>query len=70
MFTMAFVHATVLRNEVVAALAPEDGGVYLDVTLGGGGHSEAILEAAPGARVIGVDRDPAAIEAATQRLAP
>jgi 16S rRNA (cytosine1402-N4)-methyltransferase len=65
---MAFVHATVMRDEVVAALAPRDGGVYVDVTLGGGGHSQAILDAAPGARVIG--RDPAAVAAASERLAP
>ena len=65
-----FVHATVMQSEVVAALAPTDGGVYVDVTLGGGGHAEAILEAAPGAKVIGFDRDPVAIEAATERLAP
>ena len=68
-FAMAFVHATVMRDEVVAALSPRDGGVYVDATLGGGGHAEAILEAAPGARVIGLDRDPAAVAAATERLA-
>lgn len=64
----SFVHATVMPTEVVDALAPRDGGVYVDATLGGGGHTEAILERAPGAKVIGFDRDPAAIAAATQRL--
>ncbi len=63
-----FVHETVLRDEVVRALSPREGAVYADVTLGGGGHAEAILEAAP-CRVIGVDRDDVAIAAAGARLA-
>jgi 16S rRNA (cytosine1402-N4)-methyltransferase len=62
-----FAHATVMRDEVVGALAPHAGGVYLDVTLGGGGHTEAILEADEGARVIAFDKDARAIEAAGQR---
>jgi 16S rRNA (cytosine1402-N4)-methyltransferase len=64
-----FVHATVMRDEVVRALAPVDGGVYVDVTLGGGGHTLALLEAAPGARVIAFDKDPSAVEASRARLA-
>ena len=64
----AFVHETVLLNEVVVALAPKAGGLYADCTLGGGGHTEAILAAAE-CRVIGVDRDDAAIAATTERLA-
>ncbi len=64
-----FVHATVMKAEVVAALAPRNGGVYVDATLGGGGHAEAILEAAPMARVIGFDRDADALSAARERLA-
>ena len=67
---MTFEHTTVMKGEVVAALAPEDGGVYVDATLGGGGHTEAILEAAPGARVIAFNRDETAAEAARERLAP
>ncbi len=63
-----FVHATVMRDEVAQALAPRDGGIYVDVTLGGGGHAEAILEYAKGARVIGFDRDPEAIRATEARL--
>lgn len=63
-----FAHATVMRDEVIEALAPSAGGVYLDVTLGGGGHSEAILEACDGARVVAFDRDPRAVEAAGERL--
>ena len=65
-----FEHSTVLRQEVVAALAPRPGGVYLDVTLGAGGHTVALLEAEPKARIVGLDRDPAAIAAAEERLAP
>ena len=65
-----FSHRTVLRDEVVRLLAPVDGGVYADVTLGGGGHSEAILAASAACKVIGVDRDEAALEAARTRLSP
>ena len=64
-----FHHVPVLRDEVVRALAPADGEVLVDCTLGGGGHSEALLQAA-NCRVIGLDRDPVAIAAATERLAP
>ena len=52
-----FVHASVLVDEVLAALSPRDGGVYVDCTLGGGGHAEAILKAAR-TTLIGIDRDP------------
>jgi 16S rRNA (cytosine1402-N4)-methyltransferase len=54
------VHRPVLIEEVVAALAPRAGGVYVDGTFGGGGYSKAILDAAP-CTVWGIDRDPAAI---------
>ncbi len=64
----SFHHVTVLRDEVVRALAPKDGGLYVDATLGGGGHAEAILAACAGARVVGLDRDEAAIAAASARL--
>src|SRR5689334_17651010 len=60
----SFEHTTVLRSEIIAALSPRPGGVYVDATLGGGGHAEAILEAAPGATLIGIDQDPRAIESA------
>lgn len=63
-----FEHTTVMPGEVVQALSPHDGGVYLDLTAGGGGHAAAILEACDGARVIAFDRDPAAIDAARERL--
>ena len=64
---MSFVHKTVLRDEVVRALDPRDGATYADVTLGGGGHAEAILAAA-NCRLIGLDRDDAAIAASSERL--
>lgn len=66
-------HVPVLLDRVVALLAPaltRDGAVLVDCTLGLGGHSEAVLERIPTARVVGVDRDPAAIELASARLAP
>lgn len=65
---MSFEHVPVLLTEVVAALAPADGEVFVDCTLGGGGHSRALLEAAD-CRVIGLDRDPTALDAAQTALA-
>ena len=62
-------HTPVLVEEVVRWLEPRRGGLYFDGTLGGGGHSEAILEAGPEARVLAVDRDPEALAEARQRLA-
>jgi len=64
---LSFVHATVLRDEVVQLLKPVPGKRLVDATLGGGGHAEALLAA--GAEVIGVDRDPSAVTAARARLA-
>jgi 16S rRNA (cytosine1402-N4)-methyltransferase len=61
-------HEPVLVREVLAYLRPERGGVYFDGTLGGGGHSEAILTAGPRSRVIGVDQDPEAYAVAARRL--
>jgi 16S rRNA (cytosine1402-N4)-methyltransferase len=63
----AWPHIPVLRDEVVAALAPRDGEVFVDCTLGMGGHTEALLQAAD-CTVIGVDRDPAALQIAQSRL--
>jgi 16S rRNA (cytosine1402-N4)-methyltransferase len=65
-----FEHTTVMRDEVARALAPRAGGIYVDATLGGGGHTVALLEAEPKARIVGMDRDPAAIAAAEEWLAP
>jgi 16S rRNA (cytosine1402-N4)-methyltransferase len=62
-----FVHHTVLRREATELLAAAPGKVILDGTLGGGGHASALLEA--GARVVGFDQDPAALDAARARLA-
>jgi 16S rRNA (cytosine1402-N4)-methyltransferase len=64
-----FAHATVLRREVVEALAASPGRLAVDATAGGGGHSEALLEALPSLRLVALDRDPAAVEAARARLA-
>lgn len=60
-------HQPVLLNETLALLAPAPGKLFVDGTLGGGGHSEALLAA--GASVIGLDQDPQALEFAGQRLA-
>ncbi|MBV9947624.1 MAG: 16S rRNA (cytosine(1402)-N(4))-methyltransferase RsmH [Myxococcales bacterium] len=65
-----FEHATVMRDEVVRAIAPRRGGVYVDATLGAGGHTVALLEVEPKARIIGIDRDATAVTAAEERLAP
>ncbi len=63
-------HEPVLLTETIAMLRPATGKTYLDATLGGGGHAEAILEAsAPAGRLVGLDRDPQAIQFAGQRLA-
>ena len=63
-------HKTVLLAEVTALVSPRDGGLYADVTLGRGGHAEAVLDAsAPGGRLVGVDRDPTAIASSRERLA-
>jgi 16S rRNA (cytosine1402-N4)-methyltransferase len=64
-----FEHATVLRDEVAQAISPRPGGTYVDATLGAGGHTVALLEAEPKARIVGLDRDPYAIAAASERLA-
>ncbi|MFZ2948466.1 MAG: 16S rRNA (cytosine(1402)-N(4))-methyltransferase RsmH [Desulfuromonadaceae bacterium] len=65
----AFHHLSVLPDEVIRFLLPEDGKTYLDGTLGGGGHASLILEKAPNAFLIGIDRDQAALGAAGARLA-
>jgi 16S rRNA (cytosine1402-N4)-methyltransferase len=62
-------HAPVMVREVMDLLTPERGGLYLDGTLGGGGHAEALLERGPTARLIGTDRDPDALREAGERLA-
>ena len=65
----AFRHLSVLPDEVISFLNPADGKTYLDGTLGGGGHASLILEKAPGAFLVGIDRDQTALAAAGARLA-
>ena len=66
---MEFRHEPVLLREVLQWMNVRKNGVYCDGTLGGGGHSEAILEASGGtAKLYGIDRDENAIRAASERL--
>ena len=62
-------HKPVLLRETIEMLAPERGGLFVDATLGLGGHSEALLEANADVRVLGIDRDPEALRFAANRLA-
>lgn len=64
-------HVPVMVAETLDLLAPErrPGGWFVDATLGLGGHAEALLERAPEARLLGIDRDPQALELAARRLA-
>jgi len=64
-------HIPVLRDRILDLLAPaltEPGSVYVDGTLGMGGHAEAVLERCPQARLVGIDRDPEALALAGERL--
>ena len=64
-----FSHIPVLLNETLALLAPERGGIFVDGTLGGGGHAEAVLtRLGQTDRLIGIDRDWEAVHAAGERL--
>ena len=63
------VHVPVLRDEVLAYLAPRPGAVIVDATIGDGGHAEAILDRiAPAGRLIGFDRDADAVRRSQDRL--
>lgn len=64
-----FSHISVLAAELVSGIAPQPGGVYLDVTVGGGGHTLKLLETVPEIQVWIIDRDALALEAALTRLA-
>ncbi|QRF23820.1 16S rRNA (cytosine(1402)-N(4))-methyltransferase RsmH [Alicyclobacillus sp. TC] len=65
-----FVHETVLLKETVGALHPRAGGRYIDCTVGGGGHTERLLQLTqPDGQVLGLDQDESALNAAKIRLA-
>ena len=69
--TAVFHHVPIMVSEVTELLSPARGGLFVDGTLGGGGHSEAILKLLPKTgRLIGIDRDETALAAASARLAP
>jgi 16S rRNA (cytosine1402-N4)-methyltransferase len=67
--TQAFAHEPVMANEVVDLFAPVPPGLVVDATLGGAGHAVALLDAYPEMELLGIDRDPRAVESATIRLA-
>ena len=67
---MEFKHKSVLLEETIENLNIKPDGIYVDGTLGGGGHSYEIASRLQGGRLIGIDQDDAAIAAATERLAP
>lgn len=65
---MEFHHKPVLFEETISSLAIRPEGVYIDGTMGGGGHSEAILQRLTTGKLLSIDQDPDAIEAAGERL--
>lgn len=65
----SFAHDPVMVDEIVEVFHSVPSGVVLDATLGGGGHSSAILDSRDDISILGLDRDPAAIDAAGRRLA-
>ena len=67
---MNFQHVTVLLDETIERLGVEPSKIYLDGTLGGGGHAAAIAEKLTTGRLIGLDRDETALAAARERLSP
>lgn len=66
---MEFNHISVLLNETVDALNVKDGGLYVDCTAGGGGHSAEIVSRMNSGRLISIDQDPDAIETLNKRFA-
>ncbi len=66
----AFSHLPVMVREVVELLLPVPDGLFVDCTVGGGGHAAALLEARSDVRLLGIDRDADAVAAARRRLAP
>ena len=67
---MEFVHKSVLLDETIEGLAIKPDGIYLDGTLGGGGHSSEICRRLAGGHLIGIDQDEEALAAASERLKP
>lgn len=65
---MEFAHTSVLLEETIKGLQVKPDGIYVDGTLGGGGHSSEVARRLESGRLIGIDQDEAAIEAASQRL--
>lgn len=66
----ALYHVPIMKEEVLSLLKPERGGIFVDGTLGGGGHAEGILELLPeSGKLYGIDRDDEALEESTKRLA-
>ena len=65
-----FYHLPVLLDEVLAGLDIKPDGLYIDGTCGGGGHSDQIAKRLSGGTLVGIDRDPDAVRAASERLAP
>ena len=65
---MEFKHKSVLLDECLEGLAIHSDGIYVDGTLGGGGHSSEIIRRLDTGRLIGIDRDMDAIRAATARI--
>ncbi|MGH9406178.1 MAG: 16S rRNA (cytosine(1402)-N(4))-methyltransferase RsmH [Terriglobia bacterium] len=63
-------HTPVLLREAVEFLNVQPGGTYIDATLGGGGHAEAILASLGSGKLLGIDRDPEALDRGRERLAP
>ncbi|HEY8093036.1 MAG TPA: 16S rRNA (cytosine(1402)-N(4))-methyltransferase RsmH [Acidimicrobiales bacterium] len=68
--TEAFLHRPAMADEVVELFRPVPPGIVVDATVGGGGHARRLLEARPDLRILGLDRDPTALAAATANLAP
>jgi len=65
-----FIHIPVMADRIVEIFRPVPTGVLVDATVGGGGHARLLLEARPDLRLVGIDRDPAALAAAAEALAP
>ena len=65
---MLFEHQPVLLREILEAFEILEDGLFFDATIGGGGHADALLAAAPGRELVGVDRDKSAVEIASSRV--